>query len=179
MTEVLSVREMQQTDIELISQYWLTSDSIFLEGLGVDINKIPSKEQWIEMLLKQINTPMEEKISYCIIWEFDGKPIGHSNTNPTVFGRDGYMHLHLWEHSVRKKGMGTELVKLTLPYFFENLKLKTLYCQPYALNPAPNKTLQKVGFEFVKEYRTIPGSLNFEQPVKLWELTYEKFKQLI
>jgi RimJ/RimL family protein N-acetyltransferase len=67
---------------------------------------------------------------------------------------------------------------MTLPLFFERLQLKKLYCEPYALNSAPNKSLEKVGFEFIKEYITIPGSLNFEQPVKRWELSYEKFQLL-
>lgn len=67
---------------------------------------------------------------------------------------------------------------MTLPYFFNKLQLKRLYCEPYALNPAPNKTLEKVGFTFVKEHLTIPGSLNFEQPAKLWELTYNDFIKL-
>lgn len=62
-----------------------------------------------------------------------------------------------------------------LPWFFKNLKLKKIYCEPYALIPAPNKTLEKVGFKFVKTYVTTPGRLNFEQPVYLWEITYERF----
>jgi RimJ/RimL family protein N-acetyltransferase len=88
------------------------------------------------------------------------------------------MHLHLWNSSARQKEADAALVKLTLPFFFENLRLKDLFCEPYALNPAPNKTLAKTGFEFVKEYITIPGALNFEQPVYRWQLTYEKYKTL-
>ena len=71
--------------------------------------------------------------------------------------------------------MGLELVKLTLPHFFEKLKLRKLYCEPYALNPAPNKTLARAGFELMKEYTTTPGPLNFEQPVKLWQMTRKQF----
>lgn len=74
--------------------------------------------------------------------------------------------------------MGLALLKMTLPYFFENLKLKVIFSEPYVLNVAPHKTLQKAGFEFVKEYTTTPGSINFEQPVKQWQLTYEKYKEL-
>jgi RimJ/RimL family protein N-acetyltransferase len=48
-------------------------------------------------------------------------------------------------------------VKKSVPYFFEKLKLKVLYCEPYANNPAPNKTLFKIGSNFEKKYRTIPG----------------------
>ena len=130
------------------------------------------------MLLRQLSTPLDQKLSYCIIWELDNKPIGHSNTNPTIFGEEAFMHLHIWDPVSRKKGLGSELIKRTLPYFFKNLKLKRLYSEPYALNPAPNKALEKAGFELEKEYVTIPGYLNFEQPVKRWVLTQEKFMEL-
>jgi len=88
------------------------------------------------------------------------------------------MHLHLWHSTQRQKGLGAELVKLTLPYYFNKLKLKKLYSEPYALNPAPNKTFEKLGFELMKEYITIPGYLNFQQPVKQWLLTRERFNEL-
>lgn len=78
----------------------------------------------------------------------------------------------------RKKGMGSELLKMTLPCFFKNLKLKTLWCEPYALNSAPNKTLEKAGFNLIKEYTTVPGFICFEQPVKQWMMSYEDFKNL-
>lgn len=174
----LSVREIQQNDVQSIAQYWLGADPEFLRGMGADPDKLPDKEGWIKMLSEQLSQPYAEKKSYCIIWELDGKPVGHSNVNKIVFGEEAYMHLHLWIGGVRQKGMGTTLVKMTLPYFFENLKLKKLYCEPYALNPAPNKTLEKVGFGFVKQYVTTPGWINFEQAVNLWELPYEKYKKI-
>lgn len=172
---VLSVRELQKNDIDLIIQYWLGSDSKFLQQMGVDINKIPGESEWKTMLTEQINQPIKGKKSYCIIWQIDKKPVGHSNINKIQFGEEAYMHLHLWTADTRRKGIGTELVKMTLPFFFKNFELKKLYCEPYALNPAPNKTLAKIGFEFIKEHKTIPGWLNFEQQVNLWELTYDRF----
>ena len=71
--------------------------------------------------------------------------------------------------------MGRQLVKLSLPFFFNLLHLERIWCEPYALNPAPNRTLEKVGFSFVKRYTTIPGSLNFEQEVNRWVLEREDF----
>jgi RimJ/RimL family protein N-acetyltransferase len=173
----LSVREIQQTDIESITQYWLKADTAFLTGMGVDLSKMPSKEEWITMLTEQLTHSYPEKKSYCTIWQVDNEPIGHCNVNKIKFGEEAYMHLHVWNNEFRKKGMGAELVKMSLPYFFENLQLKKIYSEPYVLNPAPNKTLEKAGFRFIKEYITIPGFLNFEQPVNLWELTYEQFKK--
>jgi RimJ/RimL family protein N-acetyltransferase len=175
---MLSVREMEEGDINLIIQYWLEADSTFLEGLGVDLNKMPAEKEWKEILSGQLGLPIKEKKSYYIIWQHDGIAVGHSNVNKIIFGEEAYMHLHLWKTGLRQKGSGAALVKMTLPYFFENLGLKKLYCEPYALNPAPNKTLEKVGFTFVKEHITTPGWLNFEQPVNRWELSYDSFKSM-
>ena len=178
MNNNLSVREMQETDINLIADYWLQSEKLFLQGMGVDIEKLPSRQQLHDTLLLQLKTPLDKRRSFCIIWEIAGKAVGHCNTNPTYFGKDAFMHLHLWNAPERQKGMGATLIKMTLPVFFEKLKLKRLYSEPYALNEAPNRTLQKLGFTLIREYTTTPGSLNFEQPVKRWELTREKYLQL-
>ena len=173
---VLSVRELKTEDIDLITQYWLNADTAFLGGMGVAINKIPNADEWKAMLSEQLNQPIEEKKSYCIIWQVNDTPIGHSNINKIIFGEEAYIHLHIWNADARRKGYGAAFIKMTLPWFFNKYKLKKLYCEPYALNDAPNKTLEKAGFEFIKEYMTIPGWLNFEQPVKLWEMSYDRFK---
>lgn len=178
-TNRLSVRELRISDIPFLVTYWTESEDMFMERMGVDLTKLPKAEELSQMLENQLEKPMEEKRSYCIIWEMDGTPIGHCNTNPTVYGEEAYMHLHIWDGQVRKKGMGLKLLKMTLPYFFDKLKLKRLFSEPYALNNAPNRTLEKAGFQLIKEYITIPGSLNFEQPVKRWELTVEGFRDLL
>lgn len=176
---VLSVRELEATDIDSIIRYWLEADAAFLEGMGVDLKKMPERSAWEEMLNAQLSQAYEDKKSWCLIWLIDGVPSGHSNVNKIVFGKEAYMHLHLWPFAARQKGMGTALVKLSLPWFFEKMKLEKLYCEPYALNPAPNKTLEKVGFERVDTRVTTPGWLNFQQTVHLWELTRDRYRQLL
>jgi RimJ/RimL family protein N-acetyltransferase len=175
---MLSVREIQINDVPNFISYWFDSDPAYLYTLGVDKNKMPSREEFHQMLLEQLNTPIEKRKSYCIIWEHNGEAIGHSNTNPTTYGEEAKMHLHIWSQSERKKGMGTELVMISVRNFFEKLKLKTLWCEPYALNAAPNRTLEKTGFKLVKEYVTIPGFVCYEQPVKQWVMSFEDFKNL-
>ena len=61
------------------------------------------------------------------------------------------MHLHLWNTTHRKKGVGSILIKKSLPLFFKNYQLEYLDCEPYALIPAPNKTLEKIGFQFIEK----------------------------
>ena len=174
----LSVREITSEDISALTRYWTDADPAFLTGMGVDLEKMPKKEDFAKMLAGQLELPYEEKKSYCIIWLVEDKPVGHSNINKIIFGEEGYMHLHLWNAPERKKGAGTAFIHLTLPFFFENCKLQKVYCEPYALNPAPNKTLEKAGFQFVKKYTTTPGWLNFEQEVNLWEMSREQFQKM-
>jgi RimJ/RimL family protein N-acetyltransferase len=172
---MLTVREIQESDIELIAAYWLEARPEFLTGMGVDLKKMPSHEQWISMLSTQLNQAYTEKQSYCTIWELDKKPVGHSNINKIVFGKEAYMHLHLWDNQNRQKGLGVSFVSQSIPFFFNNMKLETLFCEPYALNPAPNHTLKKLGFNFEKTYSTVPGWINFEQEVNLWSLSRGQF----
>jgi RimJ/RimL family protein N-acetyltransferase len=174
---MLTVREIQHQDIKPITDYWYNASAEYLNSMGADINKFPDRSQWEAMLELQLTQSYPEKLAYCIILEKDGNAIGHTNTNKIVFGQEAYMHLHIWQPENRQTGYGEQLIKMALPYFFKNLQLKNLYCEPYALNPAPNKTLEKIGFEFVKEYVTTPGHINFEQPVKLWLLSAEKFNK--
>lgn len=173
-----TVREITTADIKPLSDYWMNASHDFLVGMGVDVSKMPSREQWEQMLHEQISQPYEEKKSYCIIWLANGEPVGHSNINKIIFGQEAYMHLHLWNTVSRHRGMGANFVKMTIPFFFNNYKLNTLYCEPYSLNPAPNKTLPKVGFDFVKEHVCVPGWIAFEQKVNLWQMSREKFSQL-
>jgi ribosomal-protein-alanine N-acetyltransferase len=179
MDSSLEVRELQADDISLIADYWLKSDPDFLVSLGVDLQKLPSREGLTNMLAHQLKLPLTEKMAYALIWLVDGTPVGHCNVNGIEFGKSAYMHLHLWQSQTRQQGMGTELVKKSLHFFFENLELKELYCEPYALNAAPNKTLEKVGFTFEKRYTTIPGSLNFEQEVNRWKLTRKDYQRIV
>jgi len=170
MVQELTVREINETDIALIIQYWLTASDDYLMAMGVDLAKMPAVSDWQRMLASQILLPYREKQSYCTIWELDDKPIGHCNVNKIIYGEEASMHLHIWYAEERKMGLGVAFIKRSLPFFFNNLQLKKIYSEPYAINEAPNRTLAKAGFHFIKEYVTVPGSINFEQPVKRWEI---------
>lgn len=175
---MLSVREIQVHDIDLLVKYWTESTDEHMLSMGVDLAKIPKPESLRERLTQQIKLPLVEKTSYAFIWLLNEAPIGHCNVNQIVFGEQAFMHLHLWDATTRQKGLGQRLVKLSLAHFFKDLKLARLFCEPYALNPAPNRTLEKIGFKFVKAHTCIPGTLNFEQLVHRWVLTREVYLKL-
>jgi RimJ/RimL family protein N-acetyltransferase len=174
----LSVREYTAHDIEKIVDYFIQADIDFLKGMGADKRKFPERKPWIELLQKELVKAYHEKSYYYLVWLLDHQPIGHSNVNQIEFGASAQMHLHVWNSERRKSGLGVAFLRRTIPYYFEKLALKKLICEPYSLNVAPNKTLLKVGFKFVRTYETIPGPINFRQIVNRYELTREQFDKM-
>ncbi len=174
----LHVKELSELELESLMDYWYTADADYLKGMGADIVKLPPRADFTNTIARQIQLPYPKKKAFALVWYDGDQAIGHTNVNDISFGESAFMHLHLWYPSNRKKGMGSTLVRKSIPFFFEKLQLQTLYCEPYALNPAPNKTLPKIGFEFVKTYRTIPSSITFEQDVNQWKMTRPQFELL-
>lgn len=171
----LTVREMISSDCERIVDYFLDADPEYILGMGAFPDKLPERSQWIEKLSRGFQKPFKEKEFYFVIWLLNGEPIGHSNLNEINFGFEARMHLHIWVEKARKKGFGFSFLKQTIPLYFSHFNLQKIICEPYALNPAPIKTLEKVGFQFIKEYQTMPGWINFNQKVKRFELKTDDF----
>ncbi len=173
----ISVRTMKKSDIVLIVDYFINADTEFLKGMGAEKSKLPTRTVWIKKLNQEFDKHIEDKEFYYIIWQINSMPIGHSNINKIDYGNTATMHLHLWKDQKRKKGLGLDFLNQTIPIYFTKFKLKKIICEPYALNLAPNKILKKVGFQFVRNYETVPGEINFYQAVNRYELTIAQFKQ--
>lgn len=171
MPDQLSVREMQLSDIHFVADYWLYADREYLLGMGVDIEKLPTREDFVAYLDEQILLPYLNKSSYALVWELNEIPVGHCNVDKVDFGNTAALHLHFWNIKSRRKRNGTTFLKLSLPYFFQNLKLKSIYSEPFFQNIAPHSVLEQAGFDCEQDYITTPGSLNFEQKVKRWVIS--------
>ena len=168
-----NIRELEIQDIDSVINYFLKADRGFLLNMGVDPNKLPGREKWYRLLVEDVHRPIRQKEFYYVIWELDGTAVGHSNINKITYGKEAYMHLHLWRSDKRREGYGTYFINESILRYFDTFDLQHLYCEPYSLNPAPNRTLRKAGFTLLKTYETTPGWINFRQLVNRWVLTRE------
>jgi RimJ/RimL family protein N-acetyltransferase len=157
-------------DYERMVDYFLDADDAFLRGMGVDRNKLPRRDAWVDSAMRDQARPEGERDRSYLAWVYDGTVVGHSSINRIKIGEEAFIHLHLWVSGLRKAGLGTRFFEASASEFMRRFRLKRLYCEPYADNPAPNRVVMKLGFRFVKRYRTIPGPLNFEQDVNLYVL---------
>ena len=172
---ILSVRDADESDYKNIIGYFINSATEYLHGMGVDPSLLPEENIWLEQILRSHHVPENKKEIFYLIWLLDETPIGHSNINRSKFGDHAYMHLHMWENSKRKSGLGFELLKKCIPIYFHRFQLQMLNCEPFAHNIGPNKTLARLGFDFVKEYHGKPGLISFPQSVNQWQMSYDKF----
>ena len=173
-----SLREIEGDDVDLIIKYFIQADDVFLNNMGVDPEKLPKHSDWHKLILDDLSHPLPKRQFYYLIWLVDNEPIGHSNINKIRYGDHAYLHLHLWRDEYRQIGNGAYFISACIDAYFEKFNLKNLFCEPYALNPAPNKTLARTGFELIKQYETTPGWINFHQMVNRWCLSREKWLQI-
>lgn len=162
------VRPMSLAETALVIDYFLNATPEYLNSLGVDPARVPERGQWQARFERQFALPIEQRAVFLVLWELDGEPTGFSSSDKIKFGEEAYMHLHVLHPESRQQGNGATFVRQTARLYFDTLKISRLFCEPYALNTAPNRTLQAAGFKYVKTHETVPGPMNFHQPVTRW-----------
>ena len=165
---MLFVRQMGPSEVDFIIDYFHESTPEHLEMMGVDPSRLPHPSVWRKGFQREFDLPAEQRTRLFVIWLMNDRPVGFSTSDKIVFGERANMHLHVVEPENRNQGIGAVCVRQTVDIYFEALRLKQLFCEPNAFNIAPNRTLQKAGFRYVKTYMTVPGALNFHQPVTRW-----------
>jgi RimJ/RimL family protein N-acetyltransferase len=166
----LGVREMKLEEVELVINYFHQSPPEHLETLGVDPTRLPDPATWRDFYAQEYAQPIEHRKTFLILWKMGDAPIGFSAADKIIYGQQAHMHLHIVDAELRKAGNGTACVKETVEIYFSALKLQRLFCEPNAFNIAPNRTMQKAGFKYLKTYCTVPGPLNYHQAVTRWVL---------
>jgi RimJ/RimL family protein N-acetyltransferase len=164
----VTVRPMTLQETAQIIEYFHAATPEHLEMLGVDPTRLPQPSQWQRFYERMFDQPVEQRSGLLVSWLCDGRFLGFSTADKISIGQSANMHLHITDPSLRKQGIGVECVRQTVELYFQTLRLKQLFCEPNAFNVAPNRTLQKAGFKYLKTHMTVPGPLNFHQAVNRW-----------
>jgi RimJ/RimL family protein N-acetyltransferase len=168
---VLAVRPfVDRDDYVAMVDYFHTADDAFLAGMGVDRAKLPAKDEWLARLAADHERADACKERAWVAWLADGARVGHSSIDTIAIGESARIHLHLWDARLRRAGLGAQLFARSIDHVVRRFQLRRVVCEPWAGNPAPNRTLVRLGFTFVRTYRTVPGAINREQDVNRYEL---------
>ena len=122
--EGVSVREMHVSEVGIRIRYFHEASDDYLLALGVDRDLLPEPEAWLSFFERDYERPLTERAHYALVWELDGQMVGFSSLDHIVFGEEAFMHLHIVEHSWRRRGLGANFVKLSASKYFEVFELK-------------------------------------------------------
>jgi RimJ/RimL family protein N-acetyltransferase len=147
-----------------------------LLSMGIDKEQM-DRTNLDEIFSRNIDLPKEEKKSYCLLWTINDSPVGHSSIGNIKIGESAEMHLHLWDESLRGKGLSKKFLVLSMLHYLETFHFKKMLAEPNANNTSPNKTLESLGFRFLEQIVTVPGMNKLEQPINRWEITREEFEK--
>jgi RimJ/RimL family protein N-acetyltransferase len=164
----IGIGEMAESEFDIVIEYFHKSTPEFLETLGVDPSRLPPPDIWRERFQRERSRPVETRGWFLVAWLSGDRAVGFSSCDKIAYGEQANMHLHVVDPERRNQGFGVECVRCSAEIYFQRLKLKRLFCEPHAFNVAPNRTLQRAGFKYVKTYMTVPGPLNFHQAVTRW-----------
>lgn len=166
----MAVRELGPDEMGIRVRYFHDASDAHLALMGVDRALLPPPDEWIATYAADAARPREERTTSTLGWELDGEVVGFSSIDRITFGDEAYLHLHLLEAGHRHQGLGAPFVRLSAIRFVELFALRRLLSEPNAFNVAPNRTLQRAGFRYVRTHETVPGPLNPRQPVTRWVL---------
>lgn len=166
----LAVREMELADVDYRIDYFHSASDEYLRVLGIDRALLPSRDQWHAFYEEDFARPLSQRANYSLLWLIDDERVGFSTTDRIVFGLEARMHLHIVTENLRGRGLGSRFVRLSTAAYFEALQLERIFCEPNALNVAPNRALQNAGFSYLFSHETTPGSYNFRQITTRWVL---------
>ena len=164
------VRPMELEEVDVRIDYFHDASDEYLRKLGVERALLPSRDAWRAYYEEDYARPLAERDTYNLAWELDEEIVGFSSVDHIELGEQAFMHLHIARESLRRDGLGTDFVRLSVAEYFRALELKRLFCQPNAFNVAPNRTLQRIGFRYVFTEEMQPSTINFLQPITRWVL---------
>ncbi|OGT30985.1 MAG: hypothetical protein A3E87_06115 [Gammaproteobacteria bacterium RIFCSPHIGHO2_12_FULL_35_23] len=164
------IRPLTEKELEKVVDYFLNLTPEDDLRMGSDRKNFMRRDEWVKLLIDDSKQPLEERKFFYLGWFHNNVLIGHCNINNIIFGKEAFIHLHLWVPELRKHGIGTIFFKKAIRYYFNHFSLKKILCEPKSDNPGPNKILIKCGFKLLKTYKTKPSMLSIKHEVNRYEL---------
>lgn len=170
----LFIRNMNNSDIDLIVSYWNQCREVDFLRMGVDKNKFPSAEKFAEKLASTYQLPSTQTRFCYRLWMIDDKTVGYSVLKNIKENIIADIHLHLFKSEFRGQGYGKTLFCLSVMDFYRAFNLKLILCEPSSSNPMPNRMLEKIGFEKWKTYISTPADVALTTEVNSYLITADK-----
>ncbi|TDB90332.1 hypothetical protein E1264_05470 [Actinomadura sp. KC216] len=143
----LSVRDMEPPDIESFVSYWHDGGAD-LDFLGIDLAKLGGREDTRRRFLGLCHRGEPKDGAIGFTFRLNDAVIGYTNIN--ILGRPkGYLHVHLTDPSVRRRGILSAIFWNSLPVLADHVlseyPIDGLVLETRTRNVGINRVVQSVG----------------------------------
>src|ERR1051325_11120745 len=113
----VTIRDVEESDVEALVSYWHDSDPAYLYSLGVNLSKLASREQTRARFLSSMPGAQEPPERAAFVVTADGRPVAYTNLNFRS-ADEAVAHFHTLDRSALVKGIVYLLFPETLKIFF-------------------------------------------------------------
>jgi RimJ/RimL family protein N-acetyltransferase len=173
----LSLRDLNESDISMIMDYWYRSPPGYIEAMGVDWAKVVTEPEYRETLAKkcQLNATLPESKINAVVILYEGRPIGFHTINPLVENDYGVFHAHVIDTSLRRQGIASHSYRMATRLFMKRFNLQKIIFKTPVQNSGANAVKAKIGIRLIGE--EVVQNFNILKDgtrVKVYELTREE-----
>lgn len=136
------LRDLEEQDVELITNYWFESGDAHLDFLGIDRRLLGSREDTNARFRIAIPGGDANQMRLAFAITLDGGFIGYTLLN-RFDAQTNYSHWHITESARRAAGLSSVLYPWRIRTYFEAAPIERLIHQTRTRNLAVNRMLDK------------------------------------
>lgn len=175
-SHLVSVRDISEKEISSVLNYWFHSPPGFIEGIGVDMAKMPQesdmKKNLTQKILENKKLPTSKLNALAIVC--DGQAIGFHTISPLIENDHGIFHAHIWDPAYRGQGIGKQSYPQACQIFIERFHLKRILFKTPIFNIAAVRTKESLGIRCIGEEIIGFGIIKENTLAKVFELTRQE-----
>jgi RimJ/RimL family protein N-acetyltransferase len=178
--KLITLRDLQPSDVKYILDYWYRSPPGFVEARGVDLAKLPLEVDMRKSLEDRITANQSLSISkmVALVFTYGGEAIGFHTMFPLTEGDSGVFHAHIWKPEMRGRGIGMHTYPRACRIYFDRFQLKRILFKTPVQNTSAIRVKEKLGIRTIGEELIGFGIVKDGTRARVFELMPDELLQL-
>lgn len=142
----LILRAPKPSDAVHVAEYWFGPASAHLLAF-TDVAAFGTKEEVLARTEKFFASISQQGPWSTLVMDVDGRPTGNVLINGLVPEEEALVHVHIWDPSLRRMGIASQLARDVFAYFLDAFKLKRLILQVQTENTPVIRLMESLGLQ--------------------------------
>ena len=152
------IRDIEESDLESLLSYWHETDPAYLASIGVNLEKLVSREVTRSRFLASIPGAPEPRERATFVVTSDGRLVAYTNLNFKSMD-EVYVHMHTLVRSPLAKALTYHLFPEMIKILFKCFPITHLNIQTSPENTNINRFLAKFGLVPRRAYLETPDGM--------------------